>query len=296
MQPPEHVTTALPVRFAESPGARMRRWALGTAYALKPERLGDIPGIWAVAARDLVRPTPSLPDPRHALERPDGLCGLAHDLSVPVLVEAYARGLYPFSHVGPLKWWSPAERCVLFPAETHIAKRLRAHMRQARFSVTFDTAFGRVMQACAAPDTRRVPLTWITPRIMTAFSALHTAGHAHSYEVWDGAGALIGGGYGVVAGGVFVIESRFAAVPNTSKIGLMVLNWHLQHWGFTLVDNKRPIQNVLDMGFRQIPRDDYLGILRDAPAPRVGPGRWQVEADVAEVAGWQPAEPVARLV
>jgi leucyl/phenylalanyl-tRNA--protein transferase len=276
--------------FRESVSARARRLVLGTAYALKPERIGDLPALWRMTAGDLLGRSRVLPDPRCALVRPDGLCGVASDLSVPVLVQAYAGGLYPFSHVGPPKWWCPAERCVLFLEETHLAKRLRAHMRQARFSVTFDRAFDRVMQACAAPDTRRVPLTWITPRIMTAFSALHAAGHAHSYEVWEGEGALVGGGYGVASGGVFVIESRFASVPNTSKMGLMVLNWHLQHWGFALVDNKRPNQNVLDMGFRQIPREEYLAILRDAPAPRIGPGRWRVEAGLAEVAAWQPRE------
>ena len=44
---------------------------------------------------------------------PSGLAGIVHDLSVPTLVAAYSRGLFPFSHVQPLKWWSPPTRTVL---------------------------------------------------------------------------------------------------------------------------------------------------------------------------------------
>jgi leucyl/phenylalanyl-tRNA---protein transferase len=281
-------------QFRETPAAHLRRLALGTAYALKPSRVRDLPGLWAITARDLVNPRRGLPDAQGAATRPDGLCGIAQDLSVPSLVQAYAAGMYPFSHIGPQKWWSPSQRCVLFLEETHIAKRLRAHLRQARFTVTFDRAFDRVMMACAEPETRRVPLTWITPSIMTAFSALHRAGHAHSFEVWDGEGALVGGGYGVASGAVFVIESRFARVANTSKIGLMVLNWHLQHWGFRLSDNKAPNQNVVEMGYSDIPRGEYLALLQELPAPRQGPGRWRAEVGSAEVGNWVPAEGTSR--
>ncbi|MGQ4272755.1 leucyl/phenylalanyl-tRNA--protein transferase [Terrihabitans sp. B22-R8] len=275
--------------FRESGSAWARRVVLGFAYALKPSRIADIPGLLQISSTGLLRPGSALPDPHHALRRPEGLCGLAHDLSVPTLVEAYARGLYPFSHVGPQKWWSPSQRCVLFFEDTHIAKRLRAHLRQARFRVTFDEAFDRVMIACAQPDTRRVPLTWITPAIMRAFSSLHRAGHAHSFEVWDSEGALVGGGYGVASGGVFVVESRFARVSNTSKFGFMVLNWHLQQWGFSLVDNKRVHPNVVDMGFRDIPRADYLNLLQTSPQPKVPAGRWTASAGMADIADWQPA-------
>ena len=66
-----------------------------------------------------------LPDPETALRNPDGLAGICTDLSVPVLLEAYAKGLFPLAHVGPQKWWAPAERMVSFPDEVHIAKNVR---------------------------------------------------------------------------------------------------------------------------------------------------------------------------
>ena len=59
-------------------------------------------------------------------------------------------------------------------------------------------------------------------------------------------------------GGVFVTESQFSHEPNTSKIGFTVLNWHLAHWGFAFNDGKVMTPTCHDMGFRDIPRADFL--------------------------------------
>jgi leucyl/phenylalanyl-tRNA--protein transferase len=93
--------------FRETPPERLRRLALGTAWALKPPRLSGLPALGRVWLSDLVSAERALPDPDDALTRPAGLCGIVHDLSVPTLIEAYGRGLYPFAHIAPQKWWSP---------------------------------------------------------------------------------------------------------------------------------------------------------------------------------------------
>jgi leucyl/phenylalanyl-tRNA protein transferase len=130
----------------------------------------------------------------------------------------------------------------------------------------------------------------ITPRIMRAYAELHDAGFAHSFEVWNDDGDLVGGGYGVAVGGTFTIESQFTRDSHTSKIGFAMLNWHLAHWGFVLNDNKGPTKNCLDMGFRVIPREAFLA--RHARAQQLPDktGRWEVAADAATVAAWQPRE------
>ena len=69
-----------------------------------------------------------LPDPVQAARRPDGLCGLARDLSVTTLMEAYARGLYPKAYAGPLKWWAPAERMVVDPGNAETPKSVRGQL------------------------------------------------------------------------------------------------------------------------------------------------------------------------
>jgi leucyl/phenylalanyl-tRNA--protein transferase len=131
-------------------------------------------------------------------------------------------------------------------------------------------------------------LTWITPPIMRAYAELYDAGYVHSFEVWNKAGELVGGGYGVVLGGVFVIESQFSHASNTSKIGFSVLNWHLAKWGFLMCDNKLPTPATLQMGFRIIPRGEYLSDLARALGREGKPGRWEVEAGPKLVADWHP--------
>jgi leucyl/phenylalanyl-tRNA--protein transferase len=286
------IRTAVSLRrdaiFHETPAERLRRLVLGCAWAVKPERAGGLPNLLRLWLTDLANPDTALPHPTDALESPAGLCGIARDLSAPMLVEAYRRGLYPFAHIAPLKWWSPPERWVLFFEEFHVARRLRGYLRQGRFRVTFDRDFDAVMKACAAPRPGKWHLTWITPALMRAYADLHDAGYAHSYEVWNEAGELVGGGYGVAVGRSFTIESRFVRASNASKVGLAVLHWHLAQWGFAFIDNKVPNQNIIEMGFRGVPRADFVRLLADAANAPSRMGRWRVEADPQTVADWRP--------
>ncbi len=276
--------------FRESWPAKAERWALGLAWALMPSRIGGLPGLLRLGFDELLAPDFALPDPERAREHPPGLAGIVHDLSLPSLLAAYRRGLYPWAHVGPLKWWSPPQRSLLFFNELHIARRLRRQMRQGHYTVTFDRDFEGVIKACAGTRAGRWHLTWITPRIMRAYAAAYDAGYAHSFEVWNEKGELAGGGYGVAIGGAFMTESQFSREPNTSKIGFTVLNWHLAQWGFAFNDGKLMTPTCRDMGFRDVARGDFLRMLNDAGRKPERIGRWSVEADVAAIADWQPGK------
>jgi leucyl/phenylalanyl-tRNA--protein transferase len=259
--------------FRESIVQALRRKALSAAYALYPERAGGLLPMVALLLRDAVAHRAGLPNPRGALASPDGLCGIAGDLSVETLVEAYSRGLYPLAHSGPVKWWAPWSRCVAIPGAIPVGKATRRHARQGRFKFTFDRDFEAVIAACAAPRAGRLPLTWITPKIMWVYAALHDAGFAHSYEVWDEQGALVAGGYGVASGRVFVGESMFTRASGAGAFGLAVLHRHLGHWGFELHDAKLPSPHLRDLGFTQMPREEYATYLSwQLAASR--PGRW----------------------
>jgi leucyl/phenylalanyl-tRNA--protein transferase len=260
--------------FRERLPQRLRREALGLAYALRPERLAGILPMWRLLLRDAVARHADLPDPRAALANPDGLCGVARDLSVDTLVDAYASGLYPWAHSGPVKWWAPRTRCVAQPGEIPVGKATQRQARRGTFKFTFDRDFDRVIAACAAPRRGRVPLTWITPKIMWAYAALHDAGLAHSYEVWDERGELVAGGYGVASGRVFVGESMFTRASGAGAFGLAVLHRHLAHWSFALHDAKLPSAHLRSLGFKQMPREEYATYLAGRiPASR--PGHWQ---------------------
>jgi leucyl/phenylalanyl-tRNA--protein transferase len=273
--------------FRETAWQKCQRVALGTAWSLLPTRIGKLLPLTRLWLSDLVAPRKDLPDAEIPADRGD-FAGMVHDLSPATLIAAYKHGLFPKGHFGPLKWVSPSERCVLFFDEYHISRRIRSIMRQEKYKVTFDRDFEGVIKACAAPRSGRWHLTWITPRIMRAYAELYDAGYVHSFEVWNKDGELVGGGYGVVLGGVFVIESQFSHESNSSKIGFSVLNWHLAKWGFLMSDNKLPTPVTLQMGFRVIPRGEYLRDLSVALGRKGRTGRWEVEAGPKAVADWHP--------
>ena len=70
-----------------------------------------------------------------------------------------------------------------------------------------------------------------------------------------------------------------------------MLNWHLAHWGFAFNDGKLITTPTREMGFREIPRSDFLARLAQAVKQPDRTGRWQVEADLTTVADWQPGKP-----
>ena len=196
-----------------------------------------------------------LPDPVQAARRPDGLCGLARDLSVTTLMEAYARGLYPKAYAGPLKWWAPAERMVVDPGNAETPEAVRGHLQPPRPGVTFDRDFDAVVAACAKAEETFWRPCWMSPKVKHAYAALHDAGFAHCFEVRDTDGKLVAGGFGVAVGRVFVCESTFGKVRHWRDLGLTVLNRHLALWGFAMHDAKTQV--IDGFGFAPIARETY---------------------------------------
>lgn len=277
--------------FRETPRDAAERIALGFAWSLMPKRIHALPGLARTWLRDSMQGGGALPDPVAA--GPTGIAGIARDLSVEALLAAYKRTLYPWGHVGPFKWLSTHERAVLYFDELHIAKRLRRQMRQNEYRVTFDTDFEGVMRACAERRPGRFHLTWLRPKLMHAFAGLYDAGHAHSFEVWNKDGALVGGGYGVAVNGVFFTESQFSRESNTSKMGFTLFNWHLAKWGFLLNDGKDMTPTINEMNFRMIPRSQLQAILNRGNMEMCRVGRWKCETDLKSIAEWQPEKEAA---
>ncbi len=202
------------------------------------------------------------PDPRTGVTAGvfAGLVAFAGDLSVERILLAYRSGIFPWS-VDPITWWSPVRRGVFEWDKLHVPRSLARTLRKNPFEVTRDRAFRRVMEGCAAREEG----TWIAPEFIDAYTRLHEAGHAHSVECWQG-GELVGGIYGVAAGGLFAGESMFHRVSDASKIALHHLAQHLRERGFALFD----IQMVTDiteaLGAVEISRAEYLRRLKKAVA------------------------------
>ena len=212
-------------------------------------------------------PGDRLPDPSQARE--DGLVAVGGDLSVERLLEAYQRGLFPWS-ANPITWWSPDPRGVLPVGAVHVSRSLARTLRQAPYTVTFDQNFSAVIRACAEVPRSGASSTWISPQLLEAYEQLAQAGHAHSVECWQ-EGLLVGGVYGVSVGGFFAGESMFHRADDASKVALVHLDRHLASRGFTLLDCQMVTSVTRSLGAMEIPRTDYL----DRLARAVGqPSRW----------------------
>lgn len=197
------------------------------------------------------------PDP--SLADDDGLLAVGGDLRPSRLVVAYQNGIFPwYQHQGMFFWYAPHERFVLLPEELHLSKSMRQVMRSGRFAVTRNQAFEQVIQACARQPRPGQDGTWIDEDIQRAYTELHHAGYAHSWETWQD-GQLVGGLYGVAIGGVFCGESMFSLAANASKMALATL---CQSGDFALIDCQIHSDHLASMGARMISRDEYLAFLR----------------------------------
>ena len=202
------------------------------------------------------------PDPRDANE--DGIVAAGGEARPDFLLEAYANGIFPWPVEGyPLLWFSPPERGVLFFDEMHVPRSLVRERRRTTLRLTIDQAFERVIRACAEVKRVHEDGTWIIPEMIRGYVELHALGHAHSVEAWEG-DELVGGIYGVDAGGAFAGESMFYLRPNASKLALLHLVDHLRERGLEWMDVQTTTPHLESLGVRLIPRDEFLDLLAAA--------------------------------
>jgi len=219
------------------------------------------------------------PPVEQALVEPNGLLAAGGDLSPARLLDAYARGIFPwFNDEDPVLWWSPDPRMVLLPGELHLSRSLRRTIRSQEFTVTFDRAFQGVMEGCAGPRDKQDG-TWITADMMRAYTRMAELGHAHSVEVWAD-GELAGGLYGVAVGRIFYGESMFTRRSNASKVAVSWLARQLDRWQFELIDCQMSTEHLASLGAREVPRADFLRRLERGIALPPVPLPWVIEDDL----------------
>lgn len=221
--------------------------------------------------------SPIFPDPREA--EPGGLLAVGGDLSPERLLAAYRSGIFPWFERPPILWFSPDPRAVLHPAEAHVARRLRRTLRQGRFRFSIDRAFREVVQGCARAPRPEGPGTWLTPEMIRAYTRLHELGHAHSVEVWRGE-SLVGGIYGVAVGSAFSAESMFHAERDASKAAFAVLAWHLEAFGFEMLDCQLPTPHLATLGAAVWPRERFLRELARLVEAPGRPGHWRLHPEL----------------
>jgi leucyl/phenylalanyl-tRNA---protein transferase len=178
-----------------------------------------------------------------------------------LLIAAYESGSFPMAmDDGAIRWFSPDPRGILPIDGFRPSRRLLRVVRSGRFTISVDRAFLDVIKACA--DDREEG-TWISGEIIEAYAALHQVGVAHSVEVWREDG-LVGGLYGVSRQGAFFGESMFHRVTDASKVALVVLLDRLRDRGHRLLDIQWLTPHLESFGAIEIPRDQYLELLKES--------------------------------
>jgi len=197
------------------------------------------------------------PDP--ALADDDGLLAIGGDLSTPRLLLAYQNGIFPwFSEGEPILWYSPHERCVIYPDRIKISKSMRKVISSGIFEISIDRAFADVIYNCAETPRNGQEGTWITTEMQQAYVALHQKGFAHSVEVWMDE-KLVGGLYGIKVNQVFCGESMFSHVSNASKAALI----YLSELNIDLIDCQLPNDHLMSLGAEMISRELFFQHLND---------------------------------
>ena len=84
--------------------------------------------------------------------------------------------------------------------------------------MTLDRAFADVIGSCSGVSRTG---GWITADFIDAYVELHRLGIAHSVEVWNDSGRLVGGLYGVRIERFFAGESMFHLERDASKVCLL---------------------------------------------------------------------------
>jgi len=210
-----------------------------------------------------MQPTLIFPDERPLNRGPEVVAEtVAAALTVENLRAAYRRGIFPWpGRPGdPVPWCCPRRRAVLKFSEITPGRTLEKTARKPGWSYSIDRAFPEVIAACAAAPRPGQDGTWISPAVVAAYTALHRAGWAHSVEVWRD-GELVGGLYGVDAGGFFGGESMFHRVDNASKLAICFLARHLTERGQTWMDIQQLTPHMERLGAREVTRATFLAEL-----------------------------------
>ena len=160
--------------------------------------------------------------------------------------------------------WTSEIRCVFFPKDIHISKKMHEvkkskSQKVKKFHLTaYNKAYHDVVRACSES---RKDFTWLTSERMASSFELHELGFAHSVEVWQDE-KLIGGLFGISFGSFFYPESMFARVKSSSKVAFTALCIRLKEMNYSILDcGIWPTDHLKSLGAVIISRDEFLEIL-----------------------------------
>ncbi|NLK62347.1 MAG: leucyl/phenylalanyl-tRNA--protein transferase [Fusobacteria bacterium] len=212
--------------------------------------------------------------PNPELANTNGLLALGGDLKSARILNAYANGIFPwYTENDPILWWSPNPRGVLFIDNYKVSRSMKKFLRKNIYTVTFDSDFSKIISLCR--EIRVKNGTWIDEKIINSYTELYRMGYAHSVETRDLDGNIVGGLYGLSLGRVFFGESMFSLKENSSKVALYYLINKLKKNNFKIIDCQFYTEHLGTLGAVDIPRSEYLQILKDELRFETLLGNWE---------------------
>ena len=218
--------------------------------------------------------------PIHAQSLPD-VAFYGDDCIPNDIYKGYQNGVFPWpiDETSLIPFCRPNLRFVLHPEELHISHSTKKLLKPHPFAIRTDNAFENVMRHCAdrcSPSeiARHSPNTsWITEKMINAYTELFHQKLAHSIEVYDPSSnppTLCGGFYLVAVGRILCGESMFTRRSNATKIAFTLFVQHCREFGVPLIDCQDYTDNMARYGAKYLTCTDYLHALkqfRDDPLP-----------------------------
>jgi len=195
----------------------------------------------------------------------EGLLAIGGDLSIERIVHAYQNGIFPwYTTNDDILWWSPNPRMILFPKEVKISKSMQRLIKKGTYTITENQAFDEVINNCATVHKAGKDEAWLHHDMITAYKELFKAGLAHSVEVWNKEGELVGGLYGVkINKHIYSGESMFHKESNTSKLAFIHLAQMAAENNIEMIDCQMHTPHLESLGAREIPRASFMRFLKE---------------------------------
>jgi leucyl/phenylalanyl-tRNA--protein transferase len=194
----------------------------------------------------------------------NGFLAWSEDLNTDMLLDAYRSGIFPWPQDETyILWFAPPERAILKFSDFRVPKTLKRELKKMPFTFTVNQNFESVIRHCAKVR-RKDGGSWINEKIIKAYTDLHKAGFAWSFEAVSPDGSLAGGLYGVLIGKFFAGESMFYLKSGASKFALVnTVEWLRRERGLKWLDAQVQNNFLARFGARVISRSEYMELLNN---------------------------------
>jgi Leu/Phe-tRNA-protein transferase len=176
-------------------------------------------------------------------------------------------------------------RSVLRPSEVLVTRTARRESR--RYGLCLDRRFDEVLDACRETHGE----DWLRPPLLESWRELFATRDSRrsrfsSVELYE-EGRLVAGEIGVFVGGCYTSLTGFRRVPGSGTVQLVAVARYLEAIGAGLWDLGMPLDYKAGLGARNVSREEFLELFRDARSR--GAGRTGGTAGTAPAGGPWPA-------